>query len=93
MGMIERADPHTTTWSCRVTEDWRLVSGISWWCVYDYRPLINPSRMKWHEAVRWMHAVRPYAWHWFEEHQKSECAEGGLGRKRDRAAFEEDFTD
>ena len=91
ISMSARADVHIGDWTCRVTEDWRLVSGISRWRVYDYRPLINPSRMKWQEAVRWMNAVRPYAWHWFEEHQKSECAEDGLGRKRDRAAFEEDF--
>ena len=51
----------------------------------DHCPLINPSQMKWQETVRWMNAVRPYAWHWFEEHQKSECAEGGLGRLRQEA--------
>ena len=93
IGMIARVDPCTIAWDCRVTEDWRLVSGISRWRVYDFLPLVNPAQIKWQEAVRWMNAVRPYAWHWLEEHQKSACAEGGLGRKRDRTAFEEDFKD
>ena len=78
-------------WDCRVSEDWILVKGISQWRVYDGRPLINPARIKWHEVVRWMNAVRPYAWHWFEEHQKSTCADGARGRARDFAAFENDF--
>ena len=45
---------------------------------------------KWRSTVAWMVKVRPYAWHWLEEHAKIQCAEGGAGRKSDLEAFEED---
>ena len=41
---------------------------------------------KWRATVAWMVKVRPYAWHWLEEHAKIQCAEGGAGRKRDLEA-------
>ena len=47
---------------------------------------------KWRAVVRWMIRVRPYAWHWLEEHEKVNCAPGGKGRKRDRELFEADFA-
>ena len=50
------------------------------------RSLLIP-RMR--EMVRWMIKVRPYAWHWFEEHQRVLCAPGGKGRKRDIEAIGE----
>ena len=83
----------SSDWDCRVSEDWNLISGISKWHVYDKLPLINPAQIKWQEVVRWVKYVRPYAWHWFEEHQKSTCAAGARGRIRDRAAFEDDFNE
>jgi len=43
-------------------------------------------------VLRWMLKVRPYAWHWFEEVQKGLCRETGNGRKRDRDAFESEFS-
>jgi hypothetical protein len=92
IGMSLRGVAHGIDWYCRVSEDWILITGISRWRVYDGRPLINPAQIKWQEAVRWMNAVRPYAWHWFEEHQKWTCADGAHGRKRDFAAFENDFN-
>ena len=46
---------------------------------------------RWREAVRWMIKVRPYAWHWYEEHQRVQCAPGGEGRKRDRDEFVEEM--
>ena len=80
-------------WDCHVSENWHLIAGIRKWSVYDKRPLINAAQIRWQETVRWMNAVRPYAWHWFEEHQKSTCADGARGRKRDFAAFENDFKE
>ena len=84
---------YISDWNCRVSEDWNLIIGIEKWRVYDKRPLINPAQIKWQDVVRWMNAVRPYAWHWFEDHQKSTCADGARGRKRDFAAFEYDFKE
>ena len=46
---------------------------------------------RWREAVRWMIKVRPYAWHWYEEHQRVQCAPGGEGRTRDRDEFVEEM--
>ena len=83
----------TSDWNCRVSEDWNLIVGILKWHVYDKLPLINPAQIKWQEVARWVKYVRPYAWHWFEEHQKSTCAAGARGRIRDRAAFEDDFNE
>ena len=93
VGMCFKDVAHVSDWYCRVSEDWILLTGISRWRVYDGRPLINPAQIKWQEVVRWVNAVRPYAWHWFEEHQKSTCAAGARGRKRDFAAFENDFNE
>ena len=84
------ADEHV---HIRVFDDWTILSGISAWRVYDGRPLVNPARLKWQKTVKWMNSVRPYAWHWFEEYQKSSCAESGLNRKRDLEAFKRDFIE
>ena len=40
-----------------------------------------------------MNAVRPYAWHWYGEHQQRICADGGTGKAQDRACFEGEFCD
>ena len=93
VGMSIEGKEYVSDWHCRVSEDWILLTGISRWRVYDGLPLINAAQIKWQETVRWMNAVRPYAWHWFEEHQKSTCADGARGRKRDFAAFENDFKE
>tara|TARA_B100002051_G_C16699287_1_gene620026 strand:+ start:346 stop:897 length:552 start_codon:yes stop_codon:yes gene_type:complete len=53
------------------------------------RRSLNMKRWRW--VVQWMNRVRPYAWHWFEEHQKVSCAPDGKGRKRDREEFEATF--
>ena len=47
---------------------------------------------KWRSTVAWMVKVRPYAWHWLEEHAKIQCAEGGAGRKRDLEVIGEACT-
>ena len=42
-------------------------------------------------VARWMLKVRPYAWFWYEHVQMIQCGPYGVGRKRDREAFEGDF--
>lgn len=76
----------------RVFDDWTIMTGISAWRVYDGRPLVNPARMMWQKTVKWMNLVRPYAWHWLEEYQKSSCSESGINKKRDLEAFKLDFV-
>tara|TARA_Y100000389_G_scaffold105178_2_gene102071 strand:+ start:49 stop:702 length:654 start_codon:yes stop_codon:yes gene_type:complete len=53
---------------------------------------VCPSRAKWQAVVNWVLKVRPYAWHWVEEHQKKICAPDGKGRKRDLEEFEKEFV-
>ena len=79
----------------RVHGDWTLVNhyDIDISRVYDGRPLVNPARMMWQKTVKWMNLVRPYAWHWLEEYQKSSCAESGINKKRDLEAFKLDFIE
>ena len=76
-----------------VYDDWTVSSGISCYSVYDGRPVVNPARLKWQKIVKWMNAVRPYAWHWFEQYQKSSCSESGINKKRDLEAFKLDFIE
>ena len=49
--------------------------------MYDKQPIVNPARVKWprkwRAVVTWMNAVRPYGWHWLEQHQVLTCAPGG----------------
>jgi hypothetical protein len=78
-------------WMVHLGTDFVLLEGLSNWDVYDGRPLVNPARQQWQQVVRWMNAVRPFAWHWLEEHQKRICADGGAGREQDRAAFADEF--
>ena len=40
---------------------------------------------------RWMVKVRPYAWHWYEEHQRAQCAPGGKGREQDIKEIEDAY--
>ena len=58
--------------------------------MYNMQPIVNAARVKWRAVVTWMNAVRPYGWHWVEQHAILTCAPGGAGRKRDRAAYEAD---
>ena len=77
----------------RVFYDWTIMTGISAWRVYDGHPVVNPARQKWQKTVKWMNAARPYAWHWFEQYQKSSCSESGINKKRDLEAFKLDFIE
>lgn len=42
----------------------------------------------WRGVVQWMLKVRPYAWHWYENHQRIICDENGNGRQNDKNEFE-----
>ena len=79
-------------WSCRLYADLTIYTSSVLPRMYDGQPIVNAPRVKWHAVVKWMNAVRPYGWHWLEQHEIHTCAPGGLGRKRDRAAFEEEFA-
>ena len=77
-------------WSCRLYADLTIYTSSVLPRMYDRQPIVNPARVKWRAVVTWMNAVRPYGWHWLEQHEIFTCAPGGAGRKRDRAAYEED---
>ena len=46
----------------------------------------------WKRTVKWMHKVRPYACHWFQDYQEKICAPGGSGRRQDMQSFIMEFT-
>lgn len=78
-------------WFCRLDPDFTLFTGLSSWHVYDGAPLVRPAREQWQRTVAWMNGVRPYGWFWLEDQERRACGSEGGGRKRDRAAFQEDF--
>jgi hypothetical protein len=77
------------SWSCRLYADMTIFTSSVLPIMYNMQPIVNPARVKW-RAVAKLVAVRPYAWHWLEQHEILTCAPGGAGRKRDRAAYEAD---
>ena len=77
-------------WFCRLYADLTIYTSSVLPRMYNMQPIVNAARVKWRAVVTWMNAVRPYGWHWAEQHQILTCAPGGAGRKRDRAAYEAD---
>ena len=77
-------------WHCRLYADLTIYTSSVLQRVYDMQPIVNAARVKWHAIVTWMNAVRPYGWHWVEQHEVLTCAPGGAGRKRDRVTYEAD---
>ena len=74
-------------------EDGRVLAAVSLLMMDVRRVRALWDEAKRHSArvwtlFRWAVRVRPYALHWLEEHVKVQCAPGGAGRKRDRAAYE-----
>lgn len=69
-------------------EDWALLGRLPEYKRKLIHRYVHPRALN---VLRWMLKVRPYAWHWIEEHQQAICKEGGSGRARDREEFEENF--
>ena len=85
------AEGEAEGWGVRLYADLSVFTGIPFGD-YDYLPVVNAARVKWQAIVTWMNKVRPYGWHWLEQHVIRTCAPDGAGRKRDREAFESECS-